>query len=287
MNVCDRNVMRALLEKHGFHFSKSKGQNFLAAAWVPQEIALQAGVDTDCGVIEIGPGIGSLTQQLCRYAKKVVAIELDTTLKPILAETMADYDNLEILWQDALATDLPALIKEKFDGLRPMACANLPYYITSPILAALLEARCFESVTTMVQKEVALRICAKAGSADYSAFTVFCQYYAEPRLLFDVPAGCFVPQPKVTSAVMQLVMRKEPPCEVLDEALFFRVVKASFAQRRKMLTNGLCSAFPQFTKAEFGQLLEDCGFDATIRGERLDITGFAAIANELYRRLHP
>ena len=281
MNVCDRNEMRALLEKHGFHFSKSKGQNFLAAAWVPQEIALQAGVDTDCGVIEIGPGIGSLTQQLCRYAKKVVAIELDTTLKPILAETMADYDNLEILWQDALATDLPALIKEKFDGLRPMACANLPYYITSPILAALLEARCFESVTTMVQKEVALRICAKAGSADYSAFTEFCQYYAEPRLLFDVPAGCFVPQPKVTSAVMQLVMRKEPPCEVLDEALFFRVVKASFAQRRKMLTNGLCSAFPQFTKAEFGQLLEDCGFDATIRGERLDITGFAAIANEL------
>ena len=287
MNVCDRNEMRALLEKHGFHFSKSKGQNFLAAAWVPQEIALQAGVDSDCGVVEIGPGIGSLTQQLCRYGKKVVAIELDTTLKPILAETMADYDNLEILWQDALATDLPALVKEKFEGLRPMACANLPYYITSPILAALLEARCFDSVTTMVQKEVALRICAKAGSADYSAFTVFCQYYAEPRLLFDVPAGCFVPQPKVTSAVLQLVMRKEPPCEVLDEALFFRVVKASFAQRRKMLTNGLCSAFPQFTKAELGQLLEDCGFSATIRGERLDIEGFAAIANELYRRLHP
>ena len=287
MNVCDRNEMRALLEKHGFHFSKSKGQNFLAAAWVPQEIALQAGVDSDCGVVEIGPGIGSLTQQLCRYGKKVVAIELDTTLKPILAETMADYDNLEILWQDALATDLPALVKEKFEGLRPMACANLPYYITSPILTALLEARCFDSVTTMVQKEVALRICAKAGSADYSAFTVFCQYYAEPRLLFDVPAGCFVPQPKVTSAVLQLVMRKEPPCEVLDEALFFRVVKASFAQRRKMLTNGLCSAFPQFTKAELGQLLEDCGFSATIRGERLDIEGFAAIANELYRRLHP
>ena len=287
MNVCDRNEMRALLEKHGFHFSKSKGQNFLIASWVPQEIALQAGVDRDCGVVEIGPGIGSLTQQLCRYANKVVAIELDTTLKPILAETMADYDNLEILWQDALQTNLPALVQEKFAGLRPMACANLPYYITSPILAALLEARCFESVTTMVQKEVALRICAKAGSADYSAFTVFCQYYAEPQLLFDVPAGCFVPQPKVTSAVLQLVTRKEPPCEILDEALFFRVVKASFAQRRKMLTNGLCAAFPQFTKAELGELLESCGFAATVRGERLDICGFAAIANELYRRLHP
>lgn len=287
MNVCDRNEMRALLEKHGFHFSKSKGQNFLIASWVPQEIALQAGVDRDCGVVEIGPGIGSLTQQLCRYANKVVAIELDTTLKPILAETMADYDNLEILWQDALQTNLPALVQEKFAGLRPMACANLPYYITSPILAALLEARCFESVTTMVQKEVALRICAKAGSADYSAFTVFCQYYAEPQLLFDVPAGCFVPQPKVTSAVLQLVTRKEPPCEILDEALFFRVVKASFAQRRKMLTNGLCAAFPQFTKAELGELLESCGFSATVRGERLDICGFAAIANELYRRLHP
>lgn len=287
MNVCDRNEMRALLEKHGFHFSKSKGQNFLIASWVPQEIALQAGVDRDCGVVEIGPGIGSLTQQLCRYANKVVAIELDTTLKPILAETMADYDNLEILWQDALQTNLPTLVQEKFAGLRPMACANLPYYITSPILAALLEARCFESVTTMVQKEVALRICAKAGSADYSAFTVFCQYYAEPQLLFDVPAGCFVPQPKVTSAVLQLVTRKEPPCEILDEALFFRVVKASFAQRRKMLTNGLCAAFPQFTKAELGELLESCGFAATVRGERLDICGFAAIANELYRRLHP
>ena len=178
MNVCDRNEMRALLDRHGFHFSKAKGQNFLAAAWVPQEIALQAGVDSDCGVLEIGPGIGSLTQQLCRHAKKVVAIEVDTTLKPVLAETMAEFDNLEILWQDALKTDLPALVREKFAGLRPMACANLPYYITSPILAALLEARCFASVTTMVQKEVALRICAEAGSADYSAFTVFCQYYA-------------------------------------------------------------------------------------------------------------
>lgn len=287
MNVCDRNEMKALLAKHGFHFSKAKGQNFLAAAWVPQEIALQAGVDQDCGVVEIGPGIGSLTQQLCRHGKKVVAIEVDTTLKPILAETMAEFDNLEILWQDALKTDLPALVKEKFPGLRPMACANLPYYITSPIMVALLEARCFESITTMVQKEVALRICAKAGSADYSAFTVFCNYYAEPRLLFDVPAGCFIPQPKVTSAVLQLVTRDAPPCEVLDEALFFRVVKASFAQRRKMLTNGLCASFNQFSRTEMAEILEICGFDATIRGERLDIEGFAAIANEIYRRLHP
>ena len=287
MNVGDRNEMRALLDRHGFHFSKAKGQNFLAAAWVPQEIALQAGVDSDCGVLEIGPGIGSLTQQLCRHAKKVVAIEVDTTLKPVLAETMAEFDNLEILWQDALKTDLPALVREKFAGLRPMACANLPYYITSPILAALLEARCFASVTTMVQKEVALRICAEAGSADYSAFTVFCQYYARPRLLFDVPAGCFVPQPKVTSAVLQLVMRDQPPCEILDEALFFRVVKASFAQRRKMLTNGLCASFSQFSKAEMADILESCGFDASIRGEKLDIAGFAAIANQLFRRLHP
>lgn len=287
MNVCDRREMQALLARHGFHFSKSKGQNFLSAAWVPQEIALQAGVDTDCGVVEIGPGIGSLTQQLCRHAAKVVAIEVDQSLKPILAETMAEFDNLEILWQDALKTDLAALVREKFAGLRPMACANLPYYITSPVLAALLEARCFESVTTMVQKEVAQRICAGAGSAQYSAFTVFCQYFTEPQMLFDVPASCFVPQPKVTSAVIRLDCRKEPPCEILDEKMFFRVVRASFAQRRKTLVNGLSAAFSPLTKADLAEILQQCGFAPDIRGERLDLAGFAAVSNALYRRLQP
>ena len=204
INVTDINVMKPLLASHGFHFSKAKGQNFLIASWVPQQIAEDAGVDRSAGVLEIGPGIGPLTQQLCLRAGKVVACELDERLKPILALTVGEFDNLEIVWQDVLKPDLKTLVAEKFAGLRPMACANLPYYITSPILSALLEAECFDSVTVMVQKEVAQRIAAKPGSADYSAFTIFCNYYAEPEILFDVPAHCFLPHPKVTSAVIQL-----------------------------------------------------------------------------------
>ena len=190
IDVCNIQIMKPLLAEHGFHFSKAKGQNFLIAKWVPERIAEEAGVDATAGVLEIGPGIGPLTQQLALRAGKVCAVEVDERLAPILKQTVGEFDNLEILWGDVLKQDVPALIKEKFDGLRPMACANLPYYITSPILSALLEAECFASVTVMVQKEVAQRIAAKPGTADYSAFTVFCQYYAEPELLFDVPAGC-------------------------------------------------------------------------------------------------
>ena len=196
IDVCDIQVMKPMLAAHGFHFSKAKGQNFLIAPWVPQSIAEQAGVDETAGVLEIGPGIGPLTQQLCLRAGKVCAVEVDERLEPILDVTVGNFSTLEILWGDVLKQDIPALVKEKFGSLRPMACANLPYYITSPILTALLEAECFQSVTVMVQKEVAQRIAAKPGTPDYSAFTVFCQYYAEPELLFDVPAHCFLPQPR-------------------------------------------------------------------------------------------
>ena len=196
VNVCDIQVMKPLLAQHCFHFSKAKGQNFLIAPWVPQSIAQEAGVDETAGVLEIGPGIGPLTQQLCLRAKKVCAVELDERLKPILDITVGEFDNLEIFWNDVMKLDIPTLVEGEFQGLRPMACANLPYYITSPILTALLEADCFDSVTVMVQKEVAQRIAAAPGSADYSAFTVFCQYYAEPELLFDVPAHCFMPSPR-------------------------------------------------------------------------------------------
>ena len=196
INVCDINVMKPLLAEHGFHFSKAKGQNFLIQSWVPENIALESGVTKDVGVLEIGPGIGPLTQQLCLRAGKVCAVELDNRLKPILDVTVGEFDNLEIIWNDVLKMDVPALVKEKFGGLRPMACANLPYYITSPILSALLEADCFEAVTVMIQKEVAQRIAAKPGSADYSAFTVFCQYYAEPEMLFDVPPTASCPPPR-------------------------------------------------------------------------------------------
>ena len=284
IDVCNIQVMKPLLAEHGFHFSKAKGQNFLIARWVPERIAEEAGVDTSAGVLEIGPGIGPLTQQLALRANKVCAVELDTRLEPILALTVGEFDNLEILWDDVLKQDIPALVKEKFAGLRPMACANLPYYITSPILTALLEARCFDSVTVMVQKEVAQRIAAKPGSADYSAFTVFCQYYAQPKLLFDVPAGCFLPQPKVTSAVIQLQCRKEIPWDIPNPELFFRVVRASFAMRRKKLSNGLASGFPELGKAGAEEVLTACGMDANVRGETLDIPAFAAIAREIERR---
>jgi len=286
MNLCNIHEVKPLLERHGFHFSKAKGQNFLIQNWVPKEIARQAGVTADCGVLEIGPGIGPLTNELCLNAGKVVAVEVDQNLKPILAETLAGHNNLEIIFSDILKQDIPALVQEKFCGLRPMACANLPYYITSPILAALLESKSFSSVTVMVQKEVAQRICSKAGTADYSAFTVFCQYYAIPELLFDVPPSCFLPQPKVTSAVMTLKMREQPICEVLDEALFFRVVKASFAVRRKTLLNGLSMGFSQFSKAELSSVLEEAGLPLNVRGETLDIPAFANLSNILYRRLH-
>ena len=285
MDLCNITEIKALLARHGFHFSKAKGQNFLTAAWVPERIADEAGVDETCGVLEVGPGIGPLTRQLCRRAGKVVAVEVDTSLQPLLAETMAGCENLEILFRDILKTDIPALVREEFPGLRPMACANLPYYITTPILAALLESRSFSSVTVMVQKEVAQRICAPAGKSEYGAFSVFCQYYAEPRLLFDVPPSCFIPQPKVTSAVLTLPVRPAPPCPVADEKLFFRVVRASFAQRRKTLLNALAAGFPELPKAELAELIESCGFAPTVRGEALDIPAFAALANALAARL--
>ena len=283
VNVCDIQVMKPLLAQHGFHFSKAKGQNFLVAPWVPQSIAEESGVGEDVGVLEIGPGIGPLTQQLCLRAGKVCAVEVDTRLQPILEETVGEFQNLEILWGDILKQDIPALVREKFPGLRPMACANLPYYITSPILSALLEAECFEAVTVMVQKEVAQRIAAAPGSADYSAFTVFCQYYAQPELLFDVPAHCFLPQPKVTSAVVTLRVRKERPWDIADPAVFFRAVKASFAMRRKKLSNGLASGFPELGKAGAEAVIQAAGFDANVRGETLGIPEFARLANEIVR----
>ena len=284
IDVCDIQVMKPLLAQHGFHFSKAKGQNFLIARWVPESIAQDSGVDKNTGVLEIGPGIGPLTQQLCLRAKKVCAVELDQRLEPILKLTVGEFDNLDILWGDVLKQDIPKLVAEKFPGLRPAACANLPYYITSPILTALLEAECFDTVTVMVQKEVAQRIAAKPGTADYSAFTVFCQYYAQPQLLFDVPAHCFLPQPKVTSAVVTLKVRQHRPWQIDDEAIFFRLVRASFAMRRKKLSNGIASGFPELGKAGAEQVILEAGFDANVRGEALGIPEFAAIANAICRR---
>ena len=284
MDLTNAHEMKALLEANGFHFSKAKGQNFLTAAWVPQRITEEAGVDESAGVLEVGPGIGPLTEQLCLRAGKVLAVELDQRLKPILKKTVGRFDNLELRFADVMDLDLAETVRETFPGLRPMACANLPYYITSPILTKLLESRAFDSVTVMIQKEVAQRICAAPGTGEGSAFTVFCHWYAEPRTLFDVPPDCFLPRPQVTSTVITLKTRKEPPCPVTDEALFFRVVRAAFAQRRKTLSNALSAGFSELGKAGVNEVLESCGLSQTIRGEALTIEQFASIANAIAAR---
>ncbi len=284
IDVCNMQQIKALLEKYGFHFSKSKGQNFLNQRWVPERIVSESGIDETCGVVEIGPGFGPLTQELCKRAGKVVALELDTTLKPVLQETVGEFDNLEIIFTDAMKADISALVEEEFEGLRPAACANLPYYITSPVLTKLLESKCFSTVTVMVQKEVAQRICSKAGSADYSSFTVMCNYYAEPELLFDVPAHCFIPQPKVTSAVVKLKIRTEPAAPIKDEGMFFRTVRGAFAQRRKTLLNCLSAAFGEFNKSELTEIMESCGLAPSVRGETLTIEQFAALSNAILER---
>ena len=279
--LTDLSVIRALCEKYDFALSKGFGQNFIINPGIPTKIVDASGVDKRYGVIEIGPGIGPLTQQLALRAGKVCAVEVDARLKPILALTLADCSNVEILWEDVLKLDIPALVQEKLGGLRPMACANLPYYITSPILTALLEAECFEAVTVMVQKEVAQRIAAGPGTADYGAFSVFCQYYAQPELLFDVPPHCFLPQPKVTSAVVTLRVRQQRPRDIPDKALFFRVVRSSFAMRRKKLSNGLASGFPELGKSGAEDVLRACGLPDNVRGETLGIPEFARIAREI------
>ncbi len=281
MNLTDYNEIRALLARHKFRFSKSMGQNFLTAAWVPEDIAASAMLDEDTGVLEIGPGIGCLTRELSGRAGKVLCVELDKALKPVLAETLADCENVEIVFGDVLKQDLPALVEERMPGMRHVVCANLPYNVTSPLLTAFLEAKCFETVTVMIQREVARRICAGPGSTDYGAFGIFVQWHAVPELLFDVPPSCFVPQPKVTSSVIRLTRREKPPVPVRDEALLFRVVRAAFNQRRKTLVNALSSQLPELEKGQVEEILVSLGFDPRVRGEVLDIAGFAAISDKI------
>ena len=280
MNLTDYNEIRALLTRHGFRFSKSLGQNFLTAAWVPERIAEEAGLDEQTGVVEVGPGVGCLTAELAKRAGKVAAIELDRALLPVLKETLRDFDNVTVIPGDATKLDLRTLAEEKLPGLRPVVCANLPYNVTTPLLTALIEAGCFETITVMIQREVARRICAGPGSADYGAFGLFVQWYCETELLFDVPPSCFVPQPKVTSSVIRLTRRPAPPLPVRDEKLLFRIIRAAFNQRRKTLVNALSSGLG-LGKGEVEAALAECGLDARVRGEALDIAAFAALCDKV------
>ena len=284
MNLTDYNEIQELLHRHGFRFSKSMGQNFLTASWVPADIADSAQLDSDTAVLEIGPGVGCLTEQLAARAGKVLSVELDRSLEGVLRETMAAYDNVEILFGDILKQHIPALVREHFGGMPAVVCANLPYNVTSPVLTALIRSDCFETITVMIQREVARRICAAPNTPDYGAFSLFVQWYTRPELLFDVPPHCFHPQPKVTSSVIRLTRRREKPFAVSDEQLLFQIIRAAFNQRRKTLANALASGLG-CERALIEQALENCGFDIRIRGEALDLGSFVALTDELAKRL--
>ena len=275
-----------LLKKYGFSFSKSKGQNFLIDSNIPEKIVRKSEIDNTCGVLEIGPGIGALTAELGKKAARVTAVELDFKLIPILSETLAEYPNVEIVQGDILKIDIKKLVKEKMPGMRLCVCANLPYNITTPAITALVDADIFESITVMVQREVAKRICAKPGTADYGAFTIYANYHAECEILFDVPPQCFMPRPKVFSSVVRLKIK---PQKILDkdlEKMFFRVTRAAFSQRRKTLANALYSAFSQsLRKDEVISLIKDSELDILTRGETLKIEDFVNVSGLLKKRI--
>lgn len=280
-NLTDIGTIKDILGRHGFHFSKALGQNFIVNPSVCPRMAEESGIDENCGVIEIGAGIGVLTAELAKRAKKVVVIEIDTKLLPILDETLKDFDNIEIINQDVLKTDLAALIREKFDGMPVYVCANLPYYITSPVIMALLESRLpIEAVTVMVQKEAAQRICAPVGSRLSGAVTVAVDYYAHAQKLFDVSSGSFMPAPKVDSCVIRMDIRKTPEIEITDEELFFRMVHAAFGQRRKTAANSI-SAGSGIPKDVVIKAIDECGFEPSVRAEGLTMQELAMLSEKI------
>lgn len=273
--------IRRLMQRHGVQFSKKLGQNFIVNPGICPRIAEQGGAGPGVGALEIGPGVGVLTKELADRSERVVAIELDGRLLPLLDESLAEYDNVKIIHGDVLRTDLHALIAAEFVGLDVVVCANLPYYITSPIVMKLLEERLpVRSITVMVQREAAQRICASMPSRQAGAITAAIHYYAVPQILFEVSPGSFLPPPDVQSAVIRLDLRKVPPVAVRDEAMLFRVIKAAYAQRRKTLLNCMCAAFP-VPKAQMNALLEVAGIAENARAEQLQLADFARIADAL------
>ena len=277
-NLSDIGVIKEILGRHGFTFSKSLGQNFLINPSVCPRMAELSGAGKGVGVIEVGPGIGVLTNELGKRSDKVVAVELDKRLLPVLDETLKEYDNIKIINADVLELDLGKLIAQEFDSMDVVVCANLPYYITSPVIMKLLESKLpIKAITVMVQKEAAQRMCAKVGSRESGAVTVAVNYYAKPSMLFGVSAGSFMPAPKVDSAVMRLDVLSQPPIEA-DEKKFFSVVKAAFSQRRKTVANSLSSGLG-IEKAEVIAMIENSGIPTNARAEKLSMQNFADIAN--------
>ena len=279
MELTSPKTIKAIASRFGFSFKKGLGQNFLTSRDVLEQIAEAAEVED--GVLEIGPGFGVLTQELCLHAKKVVSLEIDERLMEVLEYTLSDYDNVKIINKDVLKTDLRALINEEFDGKKISVAANLPYYITTPIITRLLEDKLpISNIVVMVQKEVAQRLQAKPSTKDYGAITLLCQYYSEPEIITTVPAGLFVPPPKVDSAVLKLKLLDKPRVSVKSEDIFFKTVKAAFLQRRKTLLNCISSFF-SISKDQISELLEGIGINPLRRGETLSIEEFAMVADSL------
>ena len=280
MNLCDINTLKPLLKRHGFTFSKGLGQNFLCEESIPVAIAEGAGVDKDTCVIEVGPGVGALTKELLVRADRVTAIELDKRLPALLQETVGDFDNFSLVEGDILKVNLPEICS-RFNGKKTVACANLPYYITTPAITALIECGCFESITVMVQREVARRICAKPATSDYGAFTVYINYHAEASVVTEVDRECFIPAPNVDSTVVRLDIRKDPPVSS-DKKALFKLIKAAFAQRRKTLVNCLSFAYKdKVSKSELEDILLSMGLSKNVRGEELSLEEYAELLTKL------
>lgn len=283
MELTNPSVIRTLMEEAGITFRKEFGQNFLINRDTVARIADSAAEDSEVAVLEIGPGIGTLTHALAERYKKVIAVEIDRGLIPVLGKTLEDCSNVTVVEGDVMKVDLAELIEHKAGGLPVAVCANLPYYITTPILMRLLESRLpFTSITVMIQSEVADRLAAPAGSAEYGAITAILGYYGEVKRLFTVSAGNFMPAPKVASAVVRLDLYREPPYRPKSEPLFFRTVQAAFAQRRKTLVNALSAAMPQYDKATLTEAITTLGHSPTVRGERLSTAEFVALSDALY-----
>jgi len=282
MDLCNLSVIKSVMAEAGITFRKEFGQNFLTNRMIPEDIADNCADTPESLIVEIGPGIGCLTKELAERYKRVVAIEIDKGLIPVLSRTLADYDNITVINDDVMKVDLAELVEKYSEGMSVSVCANLPYYITTPILMRLLESGVrFSSITVMVQKEVADRLCAKPGSSDYGAITAVLGYYGSARRLFKVSAGCFVPAPKVDSAVVRIDLFGEPEYKLLDEALFRNPIKAAFEQRRKTLINAVSAKMPEIQKSRLSEALVSLGFDEKIRGERLSTLDFANLSNLL------
>jgi len=283
MNLCDIKTVRQIMAMFHLTFHKEFGQNFLTDRMVVEDIAEECCFDENSTILEIGPGIGTLTYELALRRREVISLEIDRGLIPVLQYTLGEFDNVRVINEDVMQTDLEALLAPAFATGPVSVCANLPYYITTPILMKLLESRLpFEYITIMIQKEVADRLCAKAGSKDYGAITAVLAYYGEAEKLFTVPADRFVPAPKVDSAVIRIRLHREKPNVPKDEALLFRTIKAAFGQRRKTLANALSTGFPELSREQIVSLIADAGYEPTIRGERLDIAQLTALSDAIY-----